>query len=141
MARRAYDDVEVGAEIPGRTFQVTRLDLVMYCGGSGDFNTIHWNERFAKSVGLPDVISHGMLTMAKAVIPVTDWAGDPTAVVEYSVRFSSPVVVPDTDEGTMLEVSATVEEKLEDKRVLVAIQARSADSGVLSKARAVVQLA
>ena len=67
----------------------------MYAGASGDFNVIHWNERVARSVGLPDVIAHGMLTMAEAVRVVTDWVGDPGAVVQYGVRFTRPVVVPD----------------------------------------------
>ena len=76
-----------------------RVNLVMYAGASGDFNPIHWNERFAQAVGLPDVIAHGMLTMASAGRVVTDWVGDPGAVVEYGVRFTRPVVVPDDDRG------------------------------------------
>ncbi|MGH3319785.1 MAG: MaoC family dehydratase [Streptosporangiaceae bacterium] len=139
--RVAYDDVEVGTEIPPRTYQVQRVNLVMYCGASGDFNVIHWNERVAKSVGLPDVIAHGMYTMAEAGRLVTDWAGDPGAVESYGVRFSSPVVVPDDDKGATLEVSGVVEEKLEDGRVTVAITARAGEAKVLTRARAVVRLA
>ena len=78
---------------------MTRATLVQYAGASGDFNPIHWNERFAREVGLPDVIAHGMFTMAEAVRVVTDWAGDPGAVVEYGVRFTKPVAVPNDDEG------------------------------------------
>jgi acyl dehydratase len=137
----SYDDVEVGAELPAQTFAVKRANLVMYCGASGDFNIIHWNERVATSVGLPNVIAHGMYTMAEAGRVVTDWAGDPGAVLEYGVRFSAPVPVPDDDEGTALEVSGRVEEKLDGRRVTVALEARAAGSAVLSKARAVVQLA
>ena len=84
----------VGESIPAQEFPVARADLVRYAGASGDFNPIHWNERFAKQVGLPDVIAHGMFTMATAIRVVTDWAGDPGAVLEYSVRFTRPVVVP-----------------------------------------------
>ncbi|WP_214109598.1 MaoC family dehydratase [Acrocarpospora catenulata] len=135
-----YDEVEVGQEIPAVEYQVRRVDLVMYAGASGDFNQIHWNERFARSVGLPDVIAHGMFTMAEGGRFVTDWAGDPAAVVDYGVRFSSMVVVPDDEQGATLVVSGLVEEKLEDKRVVVALTARSGDSRVLSKARATVQL-
>ena len=94
----SWDDVEVGAELPEQSFPVRRADLVRYAGASGDFNLIHWNERVARSVGLPDVIAHGMLTMAQAARVVTDWAGDPGAVVEYGVRFTKPVVVPDDDD-------------------------------------------
>jgi acyl dehydratase len=136
----SYDDVEIGAEIPAATYGVTRGQLVQYCGASGDFNIIHWNERFAKAVGLPDVIAHGMFTMATAGRLVTDWAGDPAAVVEYGVRFSSMVPVPDDDTGTTLTVSGKVEDKLDGKRVTVSITARSGESRVLSQARAIVQL-
>ena len=81
-AKVSYDDVEVGTELPAQTFQVQRANLVQYCGASGDFNIIHWNERVAKAVGLPDVIAHGMFTMAEAGRVVTDWVGDPGAVVD-----------------------------------------------------------
>jgi acyl dehydratase len=135
-----YDEVEVGQQIPAVDYGVRRLNLVMYAGASGDFNQIHWNERFAKMVGLPDVIAHGMFTMAQAGRYVTDWAGDPGAVVDYGVRFSSMVVVPDDDQGATITVSGVVEEKLADKRVAVALTARSGDAKVLSRARAVVQL-
>ena len=137
----SYDSVDVGTELPTQTFQVRRADLVQYCGASGDFNIIHWNERVAKAVGLPDVIAHGMFTMAEAGRVVTDWVGDPGAVVEYGVRFSAPVPVPDDDNGTTLVVKGVVAEKLDDNRVAVDLDARVADSKVLAKARAVVQLA
>ena len=136
-----FDDVEVGTALPSQTFPVRRVDLVRYCGASGDFNVIHWNERIATSVGLPNVIGHGMFTMAEAGRVVTDWAGDPGAVVEYGVRFSSPVAVPDDDKGATLEVSGKVAEKLDGGRVAVDLDARVGDSKVLAKARAVVQLA
>jgi acyl dehydratase len=136
-----YDEVEVGQVIPAVDYGVRRLNLVMYAGASGDFNQIHWNERFAKMVGLPDVIAHGMFTMAQAGRFVTDWAGDPGAVVDYGVRFSSMVVVPDDDQGATITVSGVVEEKLADKQVVVALTARAGDAKVLSRARAVVRLA
>jgi len=140
-AKLSYDDVEVGTEVPAQTFQVQRVNLIQYCGASGDYNVIHWNERVATSVGLPNVIAHGMFTMAEAGRVVTDWAGDPGAVVEYGVRFSSPVVVPDDDQGATLQVGGKVAEKLEGGRVAVDLDARVGDSKVLAKARAVVQLA
>jgi acyl dehydratase len=137
----AYDDVEVGTELPARTFPVTRATLVRYAGASGDFNPIHWNERFAREVGLPDVIAHGMFTMASAARVVTDWAGDPGALVEYGVRFTKPVVVPDDDQGAVVEVSAKVAAKLDDRQVRVDLTAMSAGQKVLGMARAVVRLA
>ncbi|WP_055479165.1 MaoC family dehydratase [Sphaerimonospora mesophila] len=140
-AKVRYDEVEVGQEIPAADYPVRRVDLVRYAGASGDFNPIHWNERHAKAVGLPDVIAHGMYTMAQGGRFITDWTGDPGAVVDYGVRFSSMVVVPDDDEGATITVSGRIEEKLEDNRVIVVLTARSGGSRVLSRARAVVQLA
>ncbi|MFJ6943615.1 MaoC family dehydratase [Streptomyces wuyuanensis] len=140
-AKIAYEDVEVGTELPAATFPVTRATLVQYAGASGDFNPIHWNETFARQVGLPDVIAHGMFTMAEAARVVTDWVGDPGAVVEYGVRFTKPVVVPNDDQGAVVEVSGRVAAKLEDNRVRVDLTAVSAGQKVLGMSRAVVRLA
>jgi acyl dehydratase len=137
----ALADVEVGTELPPITVRVQRVSLVMYAGASGDFNPIHWNERFAKAVGLPDVISHGMLTMASAGRVVTDWIGDPGALVEYGVRFTRPVVVPDDDKGATVEYTGVVGEVRDDGTVRVDITARFEGQTVLGKAQAVVRLA
>jgi len=137
----SYDDVEVGTAVPAQSFPVQRADLVRYCGASGDFNVIHWNERVARAVGLPDVIAHGMFTMAQAARVVTDWTGDPGSVVSYKVRFSRPVVVPDDDRGAMLTVSGTVEGKLDGNRVVVGLTALVGEDKVLGGAKAVVRLA
>ncbi|OKI66615.1 MaoC family dehydratase [Streptomyces sp. MJM1172] len=139
-AQIQYADVEVGTELPSGSFPVTRATLVRYAGASGDFNPIHWNEKFAKEVGLPDVIAHGMFTMAEAIRVVTDWVGDPGAVVEYGVRFTKPVVVPNDERGAVIEVSAKVAVKLDDNRVRVDLTAMSADQKVLGMSRAVVKL-
>ena len=122
---------------------MSRATLVRYAGASGDFNPIHWNEKFAKEVGLPDVIAHGMFTMAEAVRVVTDWAGDPAAVVEYGVRFTKPVVVPNDDKGALIEVTGKVAAKLDDddRTVRVDLIAMSAGQKVLGMSRAVVRLA
>jgi len=136
----SYAEVEVGQPLPTRSFPITRADLVRYAGASGDFNPIHWNQRFARGVGLPDVIAHGMFTMAVAARAVTDWVGDPGAVVEYGVRFTKPVVVPDDDPGALVEVEAVVADKLGDNLVRVDFTARSAGEKVLGMARAVVRL-
>jgi acyl dehydratase len=136
----SYADVEAGTELPSASYPVSRLSLVKYCGASGDFNVIHWNERMARSVGLPDVIAHGMFTMAQAGRYVTDWAGPGATVAELGVRFSAPVVVPDDDAGATIEISGKVEEKLDGNRVALALTARAAGTKVLSRARAVVIL-
>jgi acyl dehydratase len=130
--------MNVGDELPAQQFAITRADLVRYAGASGDFNPIHWNERVATSVGLPDVIAHGMFTMAAAVRAVTDWAGDPGALVEYGVRFTRPVVVPDPD-GATLQVEGKVRAVRDDGLVEVDLQATVDGQTVLAKARAVVR--
>ena len=135
-----YADVEPGTELEPRSYQVNRLNLVQYAGASGDFNPIHWNERVATSVGLPNVIAHGMYTMAEAGRFASEWAGDPGAVVEFGVRFSSPVVVPDDGQGATIVIGGTVEEKLDGNKVVLALVARSNDAKVLTRARAVVVL-
>jgi acyl dehydratase len=134
-------DVEVGAELPEQVFRITRADLVRYAGASGDFNPIHWSERVATGVGLPNVIAHGMLTMALAARAVTAWTGDPGALVEYHVRFGRPVVVPDDDAGAEVTVRGKVGALLEDDRVRVDLTVTSGDEKVLSLARATVRLA
>ncbi len=139
-AKVSYGSVEVGTELPAQSFPVTRATLVQYAGASGDFNPIHWNEKFAREVGLPDVIAHGMFTMAEAIRVVTDWTGDPGAVVEYGVRFTKPVPVPNDDKGALIEVSAKVAALLDDKRVRVDLTVMSGDKKVLGMSRAVVQL-
>lgn len=130
--------VEVGTQLPPQEFPISRFDLVRYAGASGDFNPIHWNERFAKSVGLPDVIAHGMFTMATAIRVVTDWTGDPAAVVEYSVRFTRPVVVPDP-EGARLRVTGEVRSIREDGLLEIELSATVEGQTVLAKARALVR--
>ncbi|MEI6373806.1 MAG: MaoC family dehydratase [Actinomycetes bacterium] len=136
-----YDDVEVGTQLPSKSFPLQRVNLVMYAGASGDFNIIHWNERIATAVGLPNVIAHGMLTMASAGRVVTDWLGDPGALVEYGVRMTRPVVVPDDDRGAVVEVSGVVGAKLDDGLVRIDLTATSEGQTVLGKAQAVVRLA
>jgi acyl dehydratase len=140
-ARVRLADVEQGSTLPEQVYRITRADLVRYAGASGDFNPIHWNERVATSVGLPGVIAHGMFTMALAGRAVTDWTGDPGALVEFQVRFGRPVPVPDDDDGAEVTVRGTVAALLEDGRVRVDLAVSSGGEKVLSLARAVVRLA
>jgi acyl dehydratase len=106
---------KVGDELPPLSVRVTRADLVRYAGASGDFNPIHWSDRIATSVGLPGVIAHGMYTMALAGRLVTDWAGDPGAVRSFGTRFTRPVVVPDDDEGALVELTGKVTDVSENE--------------------------
>jgi acyl dehydratase len=136
--RLAISAVAVGDELPAQEFPIRRADLVRYAGASGDFNPIHWNERYATSFGLPNVIAHGMYTMAIAIRVVTDWAGDPGAVVDYGVRFTRPVVVPDPGEA-LLRVGGVVRSVRDDGLVEVDLTATVDGQTVLAKARAVVR--
>lgn len=141
MSRRPWDAVEVGEQLPPLEFTLTREHLVRYAGASGDFNIIHWNERVAKEVGLPDVLAHGMLTMGQTLRIATDWAGDPGSIAQVSVKFTRPVIVPDDAAGATVEVTGSVTEKLDDHTVKVAITANFAGQSVLGRASAIVRLA
>jgi acyl dehydratase len=126
-------------DLPVQTFRVTRADLIRYAGASGDFNPIHWNERIATKVGLPGVIAHGMFTMALVGRAVTAWAGASDAVVDFGVRFTRPVPVPDDDEGTEIQVSGVVKGQTEDGLTRIDITAICHGEKVLSQARATVR--
>jgi acyl dehydratase len=125
----------VGQELPTQTYQVTRLDLIRYAGASGDFNPIHWSDRFASAVGLPGVIAHGMFTMALAGRALDTWAGRPGTVAEYSVRFARPVPVPDDDEGAQVVVAGTVR-TVADGRSEVDLTVTCGGEKVLAQAKA-----
>lgn len=130
---------EVGDKLPRQVFQVTRADLVRYAGASGDFNPIHWSERTAVGVGLPGVIAHGMLTMALAGRAVAAWAGRSDNLVDFGVRFTRPVPVPDTDEGTEVEFTAVVKD-VTDGLAKLELTATCQGEKILAQARAVVRL-
>ena len=127
-------------DLPVQTFRVTRAALVRYAGAAEDFNPIHWSDRVATKVGLPGVIAHGMLTMALAGRAVTNWAGRPDAIVEYGVRFTRPVVVPDDDEGTEIEVSAVDRGVTEEGLTRLDLTVTCLGEKVLAQARALVHL-
>ncbi|WP_251039416.1 MaoC family dehydratase [Arthrobacter sp. ISL-72] len=142
----ALSELAVGQDLGSRSITVSRQDLVKYAGASGDFNPIHWNEAFATSVGLPGVIAHGMFTMGAAVQLVTDWAGDPAAVVDFQTRFTKPVLVTDTtgteEPGAVIEVSGVIGALDADAGTArVDLTVVFAGQKVLMKAQAVVRLA
>jgi len=128
--------IEVGMTLPEKVFYIDRALLKAYADASGDQNPIHQNEEFALSVGLPNVISHGMLTMALAGKYVTEWAGGSANVREFSARFIKPVIVP-AGEKVDLTVVATVSE-VNGSIVKLDITATSAGVKVLGMAKAVV---
>lgn len=106
-AESGQDTLVVGDVVAEREFHLTRDSLVRYAGASGDFNPIHYRDDVAQSVGLPGVLSHGMLTMGFAAQPVIDWLGDPGRVLDYQVRFTRPVLV-DAQDGAAVRVVAKV---------------------------------
>lgn len=141
-----FSELAVGQDLGSRSITVSRQDLVKYAGASGDFNPIHWNEAFATGVGLPGVIAHGMFTMGAAVQLVTDWAGDPAAVVDFQTRFTKSVLVTDTtgtaEPGAVIEVSGAIGAlDAEAGTARVDLTVVSAGQKVLVKAQAVVRLA
>lgn len=136
-----FDGLSVGDHLPPLTYRVTRKQLVQYAGAAGDFNAIHWNQRVAVDVGLPDVIAHGMFTMASAGRIVTDWVGDPGKVREYEVKFTRPVVVADDELGAEVELTAVVGAlDPQAKTARVDITAKFQGQTVLGKARMLVAL-
>lgn len=136
-----FAELSVGDALTPLAVHITRKQLVKYAGAAGDFNAIHWNQRVATEVGLPDVIAHGMLTMATAGRIVTDWAGDPGLLKQFEVRFTRPVVVSDDDEGAELELTAVIGALDPEARTArVDITAKFNGQTVLGKARALVAL-
>lgn len=107
MSRPDITTLVVGDVIGTRAVTFDRAALVRYAGASGDFNPIHWNDKVAEGAGLPGVIAHGMLTMGTVVGLVSDWAGDPGAVVDYQTRFTKPVEVPNPGTAS-IDVTGTV---------------------------------
>lgn len=138
-ARRSVASVSVGDEIGPLIVELDRARLVRYAGAALDFNPIHWSEGAAAAAGLPDVIAHGMLTMAVAGRLVTDWSGDPGAVEDFSTRFSGMVPVGAEAPATVV-VRGTVSELLEGDRAAVELVVEAAGTVVLKAARAVVRL-
>jgi acyl dehydratase len=132
--------LEIGQVVGSTEFLLTRDSLVRYAGASGDFNQIHYRDDVAAQVGLPGVLAHGMLTMGAAVQVAVDWVGNAGAIVDYQVRFTKPVVV-DPVEGAVLVVTGKVGEiDSENNIVRVDLEAVFADTKVLGKAQARVQL-
>jgi acyl dehydratase len=132
--------LEVGQVIGKTEFLLTRDSLVRYAGASGDFNSIHYRDDVAVSVGLPGVLAHGMLTMGVAVQVVVDWVGDAGRVIDYGVRFTKPVLVDATDGAVLIISGAIAEIDLEGKTARVDLTTVFNDTVVLGKAQVRVRL-
>lgn len=144
MKRRPVGTVAVGEEFGPLVVQVDRARLLGYAAASGDHNPIHRDEGFARSVGLPDVIAHGMWTMGAAAELVAEWAGDPTAVIGYRTKFSAPVVVPASG-AVAIEARGRVKSVSADApggpRAVVDLTVNCGGEQVLNRAQATVALA
>jgi acyl dehydratase len=128
--------IETGTSFDEKAFYINRALVKSYADASGDQNPIHQNEEFALSVGLPNVIAHGMLTMALAGKYLTDIAGGSANILEFSARFTKPVIVP-ADIDVDLTVSATVTD-VSSGRATIALAATSQGVKVLGLAKAVI---
>ena len=139
MPVRKLSEVTVGDVVGPVTVPVTRETLVAYANASGDQNPIHQDAEFARSVGLPDVIAHGMWTMGASGTVAADWAGDAGRVVEFGTRFTKPVVVP--VEGSEIVVEGVVKAvDAEAGRATVELTTTCAGEKVLGRCVAVVRL-
>jgi acyl dehydratase len=128
--------IAVGTALPEEIVYLDRALLKAYADASGDQNPIHQNEEFALSVGLPNVIAHGMLTMALVGKYVTKWSGGSASVKEFGARFIKPVIVP-AGERVDLTINATVIE-VNGEEIKLDLVATSAGVKVLGMAKAVV---
>jgi len=128
--------IDVGTALEEKVFYLDRAMLKAYADASGDQNPIHQNEEFAKAVGLPNVIAHGMLTMALVGKYVSDWAGGSKQVKEFSGRFMKPVVVP-ADQKVDLTVSGNVV-AVDGNQITLELSATSADIKVFGMSQAVI---
>jgi acyl dehydratase len=113
---------------------------VRYTGASLDRNRIHWDEPFARSVGLPDVIAHGMFTMGTAINVVSEWVGDAGRVVEYGVRFTKPVVVPYEGGADVVATGVVTALDLQTRAATLELTVTCGTDKVLGRAVAVVVL-
>lgn len=129
--------IETGVALPTRTFRITRDDLARYAQASGDHNPIHQDEEVARSVGLPGVIAHGMLTLGLVGRAVAEWAAG-AEIVELGAKFTAPVVVP-PGEGAEITVGGSVKSVADDLATL-ALEVRCGDTKVLGMPKAVVRV-
>ncbi len=142
MALREFSSVKVGDELPEKIIKLTRQDLVNYAGVSGDLNPIHWDDEIAKQVGLDTAIAHGMLTMGLGGGFITNWVGDPAAVTEYNVRFTSVVPVPTARIGAALVFSGRAQSVDEESTAeTIAISATTGGKKIFGRAVATAKLA
>jgi acyl dehydratase len=127
-------DLEQGAEIPEVRVTPDKYLTVRYAGASGDFNPIHIDEEFARAVGLPGRILHGLWTMAQVARAQTEAAGGPEHLKRLSVQFRG-MGVPEQE----VLVSGTVREAAEG-RVVIDTVAEQAGKQIVRNAEAELEI-
>jgi len=108
-----YGDVNVGDTAPAIDHKLTRTDLVMYAGASGDFNPMHHDEVAAQAAGLPSVFGHGMFTAGLLATAVTNYVGVGN-LTSYRVRFTKQ-----TWPGETLSTTISVSEKRPNNEIVL----------------------
>jgi len=94
--RPRFDALEVGQEVFESAKVVKREDVKAYADASGDQNPLHQDDDFARSVGFPGIIAHGMFSMAHVARAVKEWAGSPSALRSMAVQFRAVVYMDET---------------------------------------------
>ncbi|HMS72713.1 MAG TPA: MaoC/PaaZ C-terminal domain-containing protein [Baekduia sp.] len=122
---------EPGAPLPELRVTPDRFLTYRYAGASGDFNPIHLDDDFARMVGMPSRILHGLWSMAQVARAQTEAAGDPAALASLSVQFRG-MGVPEQE----VVVSSSVADVLDDGTVLIDCEASQGDSALVRSGRA-----
>ena len=137
MTAPAVDSVNVGDEITPLTRTVTQKQIDAYAEASGDHNPIHVDPDFAKAVGLPGTIAHGLFSMGILTQAIAHWAGGADHVASLEVRFSKPLVA-----GATITCTGSVVAVDEAEGVATLQVGATSDSGeqVLTNGRATVRL-
>ncbi|GAA5049606.1 dehydratase [Nocardia callitridis] len=136
----AFEELTVGMELPVSEARVSRGDLVNYAGVSGDSNPIHFSDKVAAAVGLPDVVAHGLLTMGLGASYLSRWLGDPAAITEYGVRFAGFAPVPAAAHSGVEFRGRVKSLDAEQRSATIALTGTCAGRKLFGRATAVVQL-
>ena len=135
--RLFFEDINVGDTAPEKHHTLTRTDLVMYAGASGDFNPMHHDEIKAQAAGMPSVFGHGMFSAGLLATALTDYVGVGT-LRRYAVRFAKQTW-PDDELTTSITVT---DKRKEDGENLVDLECvlrnNNGDAVVTGEATAVL---
>jgi acyl dehydratase len=129
-----YDDVQVGDTAPGIDHELTRTDLVMYAGASGDFNPMHHDEVAAQAAGLPSVFGHGMFSAGLLATAITNYVGIGN-LASYRMRFTKQ-----TWPGEVLSTNVAVIEKRPGNEIVLECSLVNQDGEAKLQAEAVAVL-